>query len=215
MGASPGAAPATGLPLGLDSVPRKLREKKQSGTPGPRGADGVDPEAWMDVAGPLRGCPVPAHHPGGGTAPELGGGRGEQLSLSRVLSRSPGQGVGAPTRGRCPRLRRKGAPGPPGAVSAGRRLRPGPRGSPPTWPASWGRASLLGRPYPLAPCCLRETLMALALHFRAGRPHALGAPFLSAPSPALPSARAGLLQNLFVLHGACSLSTTVHRDKEA
>lgn len=130
-------------------------------------------------------------------------------SLESCVVPGTGWGVGALTRGdsHCSR-RGRGAPGPPGAMSTGRRLRLVPVACLPPGLPPRGRASLLA-PHPLAPRCLRETFDAAALHFRAGRPTLRGLPFsLSAPSPALPSARAAP-QNLFVLHGARCLSSTV------
>lgn len=151
--------------------------KKQSGTPGPRGADGMTQKPgwmWQGPAGLARCPPITRE---AGRAPELGaGGGGAAVTLSSPES-FPGQGVGAPTRGDARGSgRERGAPGPPGAVSAGRRLRPAPVAHLPPGLPPGGRASLLA-PHPLAPCCLRETFDGAALHFRAGRPTLWGLPF--------------------------------------
>ena len=108
-----------------------------------------------------------------------GGAGGKQLSLSRVLCRPrDGVGVGALTRGESRGSRReRGAPGPPGAMSAGRRLRPAPVARLPPGLPPGGRASCLA-PHPLAPRRLRETFDAAALYFRAGWPTLRGLPSL-------------------------------------
>ena len=98
--------------------------------------------------GPAGAGPVPAHHPGGGMAPELGGCGGQAaVTLSSPVS-SPGRGGGGGTdQGRVPWLQeRKGGPGPTRSHERGKKAEAGPRGSSPTWPASWGSCQLLGAP---------------------------------------------------------------------
>lgn len=164
--------------------------KKQSRTPGPRGPDSMTQKPGWMWRGPvgLAWCPPITRE--AGRAPELGRGDGGGAAVTLSSPESfPGQGRGGTDQGRCPRLReRKGGPGPTRSRERGKEAEAGPRGSSPTWPASQGSCQPLGAP-PAGSVLPSGDLRWRCAALPGGPAHAPGAPFLSAPSPALPSAR--------------------------